>query len=161
MQIVNDLSTDCQFAYIIVIKSPFLSPSPVVKDQCASRRESRSHFLQARLLSFPVVKIVPQMVLILPFLPAPLFAPSLHKGPHTQKKSRRAAALPYHKSPRRKGSVPNYPSSLNYVVYTNIINNKIISSHISLFQFWNTFARHVVVSVPFRLCRQQHKLLGF
>ena len=29
------------------------------------------------------------------FLPAPLFAPSLHKGPHTQKKSRRFAALPY------------------------------------------------------------------
>ena len=64
MQIVNDLSTDCQFAYIIVIKSPFLSPSPVVKDQCASRRESCSLFLQCRPLSFPAVKIVPHSILI-------------------------------------------------------------------------------------------------
>ena len=64
MQIVNDLSTDCQFAYIIVIKSPFLSPSPVVKDQCAFQRESRLLFLQCRLLSF-AKKIVPHGILIL------------------------------------------------------------------------------------------------
>ena len=63
MQIVNDLSTDCQFAYIIVIKSPFLSPSPVVKDHCASRRKSCSLFLQCRLLSF-AKKIVPRRILI-------------------------------------------------------------------------------------------------